>query len=40
VYETVAGGSREADVMGRMIGILAEMHDRNPVWRTPLARAS
>ena len=32
VYEAAAGGSSPATVMGRMIGVLAAMHDRNPDW--------
>ena len=32
VYEAVAGGSSPAKVMGRMVGVLAAMHDRNPYW--------
>jgi hypothetical protein len=32
VYEAVAGTSKPAQVMSRMIGVLAGMHDRNPGW--------
>jgi hypothetical protein len=31
-YEALAGTSRPAQVMSRMIGLLAAMHDRNPGW--------
>ena len=32
VYEAVGGGSRPDEVMGRMVGMLAAMHERNPAW--------
>jgi hypothetical protein len=32
VYEAAGGGSSPAKVMGRMIGLLAAMHERNPEW--------
>ncbi|HYD40336.1 MAG TPA: hypothetical protein VEB43_05860 [Anaeromyxobacter sp.] len=32
VYETVAGSTRPAEVMPRMIEVLADMHARNPSW--------
>jgi hypothetical protein len=33
VYEAVTGGSSPAQVMGRMVGVLAAMHERNPDWK-------
>ena len=33
VYEAVAAGSTPSRVMGRMIGMLAGMHERNPEWK-------
>lgn len=32
VYEAVGGGSRPGEVMGRMVGVLADMNARNPAW--------
>jgi hypothetical protein len=32
VYEAVGGGSRPDEIMGRMVGLLAAMHARNPAW--------
>jgi hypothetical protein len=40
VYEAAAGSSTPADAMRRTIDLLARMHDRNPAWREPVARAS
>jgi hypothetical protein len=39
VYEAVAGTERPTEAMSGMIGLLAEMHARNPDW-TPLRRAA
>jgi hypothetical protein len=36
VYEAVSGASSPAEVMGRMVDVLAGMHERNPAW-SPLA---
>ena len=33
VYEAVAGDSPPSEVMGRMVGVLAGMHERNPEWK-------
>ena len=33
VYEAVSGGSPPSQVMGRMVGVLAGMHGRNPQWK-------
>ncbi len=33
VYEAVAGSSSPSQVMGRMVGVLAGMHERNPEWK-------
>ena len=33
VYEAVAGGTSPSKVMGRMVGVLAGMHERNPDWK-------
>ncbi len=35
VYEAVAGSTRPAEVMPRMVEVLADMHARNPAWATP-----
>lgn len=35
VYEAVGGASDPAQVMTRMIGLLAGMHQRNPAWAPP-----
>jgi len=35
VYEAAGGTSSPAQVMQRMVGILAAMHDRNPAWKLP-----
>lgn len=32
VYQAVSGGSRPDQVMGQMVGLLAEMNARNPAW--------
>jgi hypothetical protein len=34
VYEALGGASSPAQLMPRMIGVLAAMHERNPVWKT------
>ena len=36
VYEAASGGSNPAQVMDRMVGMLAAMHDRNAAWRSHL----
>lgn len=33
VYEAVAGGTSPSQVMGRMVGVLAGMHEQNPAWK-------
>jgi len=33
VYEAVAGSTPPSRVMGRMVGVLVGMHDRNPEWK-------
>jgi len=35
VYEAAGGTSSPAQVMQRMVGVLARMHDRNPAWKSP-----
>jgi hypothetical protein len=35
VYEAAGGASNPAQVMRRMVGVLAGMHDRNPSWKAP-----
>jgi hypothetical protein len=40
VYEAVAGSTRPADVMPRMIEVLADMHARNPAWAAARRSAS
>jgi hypothetical protein len=40
VYETVSGGTRPDQVMGRMVDALAAMHAANPAWSPGRARAS
>ncbi len=35
VYEAVEGTTKPAKVMDRMIGVLADMHARNPAWALP-----
>jgi hypothetical protein len=39
VYEAVAGTSSPAQVMSEMIGVLADMHARNPGWNVDTASA-
>lgn len=40
VYEAVAGSTRPAEVMPRMVEVLAEMHARNPAWARPSASSA
>jgi hypothetical protein len=35
VQEAVSGEGDPVQVMGRMVGLLAAMHDRNPAWEAP-----
>lgn len=35
VQEAVSGEADPVQVMGRMVGLLAAMHDRNPAWAAP-----
>jgi len=35
VQEAVSGEADPVRVLGRMVGLLAAMHDRNPAWRAP-----
>jgi hypothetical protein len=37
VYEAAGGTSNPAQVMKRMVDVLAEMHDRNPAWKATRA---
>jgi len=37
VYEAVAGSTRPAEVMPRMVELLADMHARNPAWASASA---
>jgi hypothetical protein len=39
VYEAVAGTGNPAQLMSRMVEVLAAMHDRNPTWSTQSAAA-
>jgi hypothetical protein len=38
VQEAVSGEADPVQVMGRMVGLLAAMHDRNPAWEAPGTR--
>jgi hypothetical protein len=38
VQEAVSGEADPVQVMGRMVGLLAAMHDRNPAWEARSAR--
>ena len=40
VYEAVGGRSNPSQVMGRMIDLLAAMHERNPGWKVPRSTPS
>jgi len=40
VYEAVAGTGNPKEVMSGMIGVLAAMHDANPVWSSGAPRAA
>jgi hypothetical protein len=40
VYEAVAGAGNPAQIMDRMVGVLAEMHDRNGAWASTRSGAS
>jgi hypothetical protein len=39
VYEALAGSGNPAQLMSRMVGVLAAMHQRNPTWSTQSAPA-
>ncbi len=40
IYQAVSGGSRPDQVMGPMIGLLAGMNGRSPVWAPPRSAAT